>query len=93
MKGHSGLEDNISTKSCKDRSPILDESAINSSSKTMPALSVAASDGHWMGPVALGPGETIADGLPETTQEKAPRGIVRITKRLRLGLKWKGKDE
>lgn len=37
----------------------------------MPELSVTTSDRQWVGPVVLGPDETTADGLPETTQKKS----------------------
>lgn len=43
-----------------------------------------------MGPIVFGPDETIADGLPGKPG-KFSKGIVRITKRLRLGLRWKDK--
>lgn len=46
MKGHSGLQDFVPRKFWNDRSPILDESAINNSS-SMAVLLVATSEGHW----------------------------------------------
>lgn len=95
MKGHGGV-----WKTMSQRSPIITGlpfsmslKSTNSSSYAMPGLSVTTSDGQRVGPVVLGPDETTADGLPETTQKKSSKGIVRITKRLRLDLKWKGKNE
>lgn len=54
----------------------------------MLVLLVAASDGQWVGPIVFGPDETIPDGLPGKTREM----FKRITKRLRLGLRWKDKS-
>lgn len=94
LKGHGGLEDNVPRKSLSDRSPILDESAINKQPlQRHTSTSMATSDEHLVGTLVLGPEETTADGLPEISQEKYSEGIVRITKRLRLALKWKDKNE
>lgn len=53
----------------------------------MPVPSETTSDGQRVGTVVLGPQETSAHGLPETTQGKALKGRVRITKMLRLEVK------
>lgn len=53
----------------------------------MAVPSETISDEQWVGTVALGPRENLAHGFLETTQGKALKGSIRITKILRLEVK------
>lgn len=95
MKGHGGLEDNVPTKSHNNRSPILDESEINKQLLERHARTFRNHIWWAAGGTCCSWSKWDHSWWPprNNPEKKSSKGIVRITKRLRLDLKWKGKNE